>query len=80
MENKTIMSKPLTLMKEDFVAQMVNLCNNSGLPFFVVEGVLKDLIQEVHLASQRQLESDTQKYNQELLAAQSKSDIQKDDD
>lgn len=58
--------KPLTLVKEDFTNSLVDLCNNSGLPFFIIENVLKDFIQEVHIASQKQLEADKAQYNKAL--------------
>ena len=71
--NKNNVIKPLTLMREDFVQNLVNLCNNSGLPFFMVESILKDFIADVHTASQKQLESDKDKYNQKLLELQSQN-------
>lgn len=67
-------------MREDFVQNLVNLCNNSGLPFFMVESILKDFIEDVHDASRKQLEVDTQKYNQELLKLQSQNTSNEKDD
>lgn len=58
--------KPLTLVKEEFSQSLVELCNNSGLPFFIIESTLKDFIQEVHTASVRQLEIDRKTYNAAL--------------
>lgn len=63
--------KPITLLRNDFVTNIVELCNNSGLPFFAVEDVLKGLIQEVHTAAQQQLSEDTKRY-QELIKKQEK--------
>lgn len=65
--NKT--TKPMTLVRNEFIASIVALCNNSGLPFFVVEDVLKNLIQEVHVAAQQQLKDDNERY-QALLKQQ----------
>lgn len=65
--------KPMTLMREDFVQNLLNLCNNSGLPFFVIESVLKDFTKEIHTASLKQFEFDKQKYNEELLKINSSS-------
>lgn len=61
--------KPLTLIKEDFMQNFAELCNNSGLPFFVIESTLKDLLQEIHMASQQQLEADRKRYNEEVSKA-----------
>lgn len=73
-DNKNI-GKPITLVKEEFVNNLVDLCNNSGLPFFIIESTLKDFVQEVHIASQKQLEADKVQYEAALneLKAQSAS-------
>lgn len=72
--------KPATLLKEDFVQGLVDLCNNSGLPLFIVESILKDFIQDVHVASQKQLETDRVNYANELQKLQAKSSPVKDGD
>ena len=61
-----MITKPITLMREDFANQIVDLCNNSGLPYFCIESILKDVIQEVHQASIKQYESDKKKKKNEL--------------
>lgn len=63
MNNKTL-EKPITLAREDFIKHIVELCNDSGLPFFVIEDVLKNLLQEIHGASLKQLEEDKRQYAQ----------------
>lgn len=60
--------KPITLMREDFANKIVVLCNDSGLPYFCIESILKDIIQEVHQASIKQYESDKIRYENELKA------------
>lgn len=62
--------KPITLLREDFVNSIVELCNNSYLPYFCVESILKDVLQEVHQASIKQYESDKLRYENELKAKQ----------
>lgn len=59
-------TKPITLMREEFANQIVILCNESGLPYFCIESILKDVIQEVHQASIKQYESDKLRYENEL--------------
>lgn len=73
MMKNTGLVKPATLLKEDFVQGLVNLCNNSGLPFFIVESIIKDFLHEIHVASQKQLESDRVNYNNELKKLQAQS-------
>ena len=69
MNNNNLITKPITLLRNEFIAKIVELCNNSGLPFFVVEDVLKNLIQEVRAAAQQQLKDDAERY-QKLLQTQ----------
>lgn len=71
-ENKTIM-KPMTLLREEFIENLTELCNNTGLPFFSIESILKEFIQEVHVVSQKQYESDKIRYEQELIKLQQSS-------
>lgn len=64
-ENKET-TKPITLLREDLISAIAKTINESKLPAFVVEGVLKDFINEVHIASQRQLEADRKKWEETL--------------
>lgn len=64
--NEKKIVKPSTLLKEEFSRDLINLCNNSGLPFFILEYVLKDVYLEVKSIAQKQYESDLAKYNSDL--------------
>lgn len=64
--NNTI--KPLTLLREEFIENLVNLCNDSGLPFFAIEDVLKSMIQQTQVAAQQQLAADKENYQKRLEA------------
>lgn len=64
MKNEVI--KPITILADDFLQSLVCLINESELPYFVVESILKTCINDVHIASKRQLEMDRDKYNQEI--------------
>ena len=55
-------NKPITVLRDEFINKAVELCNDSGLPFFVIEDVLKNLLQEIHSASLKQLEDDKKRY------------------
>ena len=54
--------KPLTVARHEFVSALTNLVNESRLPPFVIEAVLKDVYTDIRIIAQRQLESDLQKY------------------
>lgn len=54
--------KPITLLAEDFQRNLVSLINSSGLPYFAIRGILKDCIEEITIAGQKQLAIDRQNY------------------
>ena len=54
--------KPMSVARNEFINGMTELINSCQLPPFVIEAVLKDMYNDVHILSQRQLEIDTQKY------------------
>lgn len=81
-ENMNVV-KPITLLREEFIENVATLCNSSGLPFFIIESVLRDFVQEVNIASRKQFETDRLKYNQEVENLQFQKDnenINKDND
>ena len=59
-------NKPITILREEFIEKLVSLCNDSGLPFFAIEDVLKGLIQQTQAAAQQQLEADKKRYQEQL--------------
>ena len=72
MENKTI-NKPMSVAREDFIQGITNHINNSGLPLFVVESILKDLLMEVTMVAKQQAEAERAQY-EEMLKQQSAKD------
>lgn len=58
--------KPVTLIREDFIKDLVDLTNNSALPLFVVESILKDFLSEIHQGAQQQLMADRERYNAQI--------------
>lgn len=57
--------KPITIVREEFVNNLVELINSSGLPFFVVLDVLKSTEVEVKAAAAKQYEKDKLAYENE---------------
>lgn len=68
-----IIQKPITMIREEFIGSISNLINESMLPPFVLEPILKDMYFEVRAATQKQLEIDKQNYQKAL----NKSDVEK---
>lgn len=60
------MNKTSAMIFEEFKQDMANLINNSNLPPFVIELVLKDYYNEIHALAQRQYENDKIAYAQAL--------------
>ena len=67
-------NKPITLLREEFINNAVDLCNNSGLPMFAIEDVLKSLLSEIHSASVQQLEEDKKRYEAQQKAKEPAED------
>lgn len=60
------MNEPITIVYEDFRKELANLINNSGLPAFIIELILKDYLNETSMVRQRQYLSDKAQYEKEL--------------
>lgn len=54
--------KPMTVARHEFVSALTDLVNNSQLPAFILEPVLKDVYLDIKLIAQRQLEADLKQY------------------
>lgn len=50
------MEKPLPILMEETKQSIVDTINNSGLPMYIMEGILRDLQFAVHEAAQNELE------------------------
>lgn len=69
MENNKNITKPFSVAREDFMTDIVSLCNQSGLPLCVMEDVLKNITQEMHIAAKQQLDNDRRYYQEQLEKA-----------
>ena len=72
MDNQLI--KPITVVREEFISNLTNLINDSMLPAFIIEPILKDMYLETKAMAQRQYEMDRNIYEQSLIEAESKSE------
>ena len=60
------MQKPITIIKQEFVEGLVKYINESTLPPFLIEYILRDTLNEVPLASTQQLKFDTERYQKQI--------------
>lgn len=68
MKNKVM--KPMSVARSEFIQSLTNLINESTLPLFVIESILKDMHSDVRSLSQRQLEIDLKNYREALSQAE----------
>ena len=60
------MMKPSTIVYEEFKQNLANIINNSGLPAFIIETVLRDYLTETQIMAQRQYMADKAAYEKAL--------------
>lgn len=60
--------KPITVVRQEFIDTLSDCINNCGLPWFVVEPILKDMYLEVKSLSQKQYEIEMAEYGKRLQA------------
>lgn len=71
--NNTV-SKPVTVAREEFKQNILQLCESSGLPPFIVEDVLKYFLEQVHIAAIEQYKRDKEEYEQVLKQKETKTE------
>lgn len=54
--------KPLSIMRYEFINSIIELINNSDLPPYIIEPILKDVLVEVSKQAKTQLENDMKEY------------------
>lgn len=60
------MNKPIIVVKEELKRDIVNSINNSGLPAFIVEYILRDLLSEASVLAKQQYQKELELYNASL--------------
>lgn len=71
---KATINKPITLVKEEFSQNLISLINESKLPLFIIEPILKEILSEVQINVKRQLEMDRAEYNKALEEQREQTD------
>lgn len=60
------MDKPTSVLRQEFIDNMVNMINGSKLPMFVMEPILKDLHLTVAKEANRIYQLEKKKYEESL--------------
>lgn len=58
--------KPITIIKQEFEEGLLKYISKTTLPIFLIEYVLRDILNKVHLDSVRQLEFDKITYQEQI--------------
>ncbi len=61
-------TKPITVVRQEFIENIVNEINTCGLPLWAIEPILEDLLRSVKAESQRQYETEKAQYEQALAS------------
>lgn len=69
MENKTI-QKPIMVQIQEFKNGVSTLIQESKLPIFIVEPIIREFAQEANLALQQYSNSQIKEYNKQLAESQ----------
>ena len=70
-----MIEKPLTMKRQEFTEQVVELINSYGLPAFVVIGVLEALLPALKQLEQQQLTQDRKLY-EEMLDKRTENEVE----
>lgn len=56
------MNKPVTIIIKETKTELANICNQSGLPSYMLEPILKELYLEAKELAKQQLKQDEEMY------------------
>ena len=63
-----MIQKPESILRVEFINNLINLISTSNLPPYVIEPVLKDAIIDVQTLIQKQFEKENERYQMEVLS------------
>lgn len=58
--------KPIVVARKEFIDDLVKLINESGLPAFVLEPILKDMLAETQMLMEQDYELNLKEYNEQI--------------
>ena len=71
-----MIEKPMIIKKQEFMENVVNLVNQSGLPHFVMEPILQDVLNAVHIGIEQEYQTAKSEYEAALKKEeQDKSEV-----
>lgn len=73
------MNKPADLIVEETKESIVKIVNESGLPPFLLEPILKEIYNQVNILKQQELEQSKKQYENSLKNEKEKKGAKKDE-
>ena len=58
--------KPLSLIRADFIENLKVTIQCANLPSYIISPILKDMMSDLDIITQRQIKTDREKYEAEL--------------
>lgn len=68
--NQTKIQKPLSILRQEFIENLVDTINHSGIPLLMVEPIVADVLTQVRRTNEDRLKADREMW----AAAQEKED------
>jgi len=68
-----LVRKPMSVARVEFMTALTDLINNSGLPAYVIEPIIKDTYVDVRKISQQQYMEDNENYIAQLRALEAQN-------
>lgn len=66
------MNKPLNMIIKETKQKLANVCNESGLPPFILDLIMQGIYSEIHLLAEKQTWEEEQSYMRELEESKDK--------
>lgn len=63
-----MITKPMSVLRQEFIDKMIDDINGSQLPLFVVEPILQDILSSVKNSVHQQYMTEKAQYEQQLAA------------
>ena len=71
---KQIVNKPITMVRDEFMEKLIEAANESGLPWCIIEYVVKDFMSRVSVAAAQEATQNEQLYKKQTEELGKKDD------
>lgn len=68
--NEKVINKPISVARDDLIGDFAKAVNESGLPIYMIEYIIRDFLNEVSRVAAQQAEKEKQQYQINLEKAE----------